>query len=172
MFCHMSAWNVTRETPPANVAGCYHVLTCLVVDVSFGALQLFVNSYFSDGGSWSNYFDFIGGIYRSSKQNRCIYVMYSKHLCFFLFLFFSHCFIPKITPQIMKPTQTVSVLNFFMLKFTILRGIGRWSNYRMPATIVLNLTAHLFLKSNECAGINYRQLTGYSVVKLIGLYLR
>ena len=36
-----------------------------------------------------------------------------------------------------------------------------------PATIVLNSTAHLFLKNDGCAGINYPQLGGgYSVVKL------
>ena len=40
----------------------------------------------------------------------------------------------------------------------LLFAFGVTTDY--PATIVLNLTAHLFSKNDECVGINFRQLRG------------
>ena len=40
------------------------------------------------------------------------------------------------------------------------RRICIFLNTEYPATIVLDLTAHFFLKNYECAGKNYRQLRG------------
>ena len=37
-----------------------------------------------------------------------------------------------------------------------------------PVSIVLDLTAHLFLKNDECARINYRQLRGILYLSLVG----
>ena len=34
------------------------------------------------------------------------------------------------------------------------------NNYRIPRNYCFDLTAHLFLKNDECAGINHQQLRG------------
>ena len=39
-----------------------------------------------------------------------------------------------------------------------------------PATIVIDLTAHLFLKNDQCAGINYRQLRGILWLSCVLIY--
>ena len=46
----------------------------------------------------------------------------------------------------------------------MLAKYGATSEY--PATIVLDLTAHVFLKNKECAGINYREWPGILTNKI------
>ena len=48
-----------------------------------------------------------------------------------------------------KPQRILSYISLTIHKL--------WSNYRYPPTIVLDFTAHLVLKNDKCARINYRQ---------------
>ena len=66
----------------------------------------------------------------------------------------------------MRQYGNLTIISNFKNALTILESVVNKAE-EYPATVVLDLTANIFLKNEECAGMNYREWPGIIIFYIL-----